>query len=205
MLAYFTTTINYSYKMVTIKAPRAVFTTLHSLCKLQMGPISYNVTITLSWKGLPRTTKDKHSSLLGQFLGYKENQGLWIWLLVLRSNTIYNCKPHKQLLPLHARLNEFVSTAVNYSCTKIVRLIYRRMTQSLQKTVADSIITYFATAISYDRKMFISLAPWKWINEESLIASNLAKSIRISFCEYVARRSRQVKSGLCYKTFYNCN
>ncbi len=64
-------------------------------------------------------------------------------------------------MPMHACLNEFVSTAVTYNHKKIVRPLYSCMTQSLQKTVADSNITYFATAISYDRKMFISLAPWK--------------------------------------------
>ncbi len=31
---------------------------------------------------LERLTSDKHSNLLGQFLGYEENEVLWIWFQV---------------------------------------------------------------------------------------------------------------------------
>ncbi len=49
-------------------APGAVFTTLHFLCNLQKGPVSYSVLYTR----LERLGKDKHSSLMGPFITYDE-------------------------------------------------------------------------------------------------------------------------------------
>jgi hypothetical protein len=47
-------------------APGTIFTTLHFLLNLQIGPIS---NIKLGCKGL---TRDKHSSLLDPFVSYKK-------------------------------------------------------------------------------------------------------------------------------------
>jgi hypothetical protein len=66
----------------------------------------------------------------------------------------------------------------------------------------NSINAYFATAISYDRKMFISLAPWKWINEESLIASNLAKSISGLYYKHILTI---VNDDRKWRQYYKCN
>ncbi len=48
-------------------SPGAVFTTLHFLRNLRMGPRVFHQT------GLEKLVGDKHSSLLNQFLSYEAN------------------------------------------------------------------------------------------------------------------------------------
>jgi hypothetical protein len=43
-----------SLVIVVLASPGTIFTTLHFLCNLQMGPIS-RVLITINWKCLPGT------------------------------------------------------------------------------------------------------------------------------------------------------
>ncbi len=48
---------------------RTVFTTLHFLCNLQLGPISWSVTLN-------HYVRDKPSSLLGPFVSYEVNESV---------------------------------------------------------------------------------------------------------------------------------
>ncbi len=52
----------------------AVFTTLHFLCNLWIRPTSQSVALFYAEK----TCQRQHSSLLGAFVSYKENEVLWI-------------------------------------------------------------------------------------------------------------------------------
>ncbi len=51
-------------------APGAVFTTLHFILNLQMGPISNVLHHTM----LERFAEDKHPSLTGSFVSFEENK-----------------------------------------------------------------------------------------------------------------------------------
>jgi hypothetical protein len=53
-------------------APRTIFTTVHFLLNLRMGPTSYSVTLHYA----KRLSNDKYSSLLGAFVSYEENEVL---------------------------------------------------------------------------------------------------------------------------------
>jgi hypothetical protein len=59
-------------------AAGTVFTTLHFLLNLRIGPKAGLFQNTK----LKRFTSVKHSNLLGQFVSYEENEVLQIWQLV---------------------------------------------------------------------------------------------------------------------------
>ncbi len=69
--------ISYKEKVLGIKKPGAKFTTLHFLHNLRIDPIIQSVK--LHWTG--KFPMDKHSSLLGPFTNYEENEVLWKWCL----------------------------------------------------------------------------------------------------------------------------
>ncbi len=58
-------------------APGAIFTTLHFLCNLWMGPISWGVTL----HRVRMLTRDNHSCLLDPFVSYEEKEVIWMQLL----------------------------------------------------------------------------------------------------------------------------
>jgi hypothetical protein len=61
-----------SVKSFATQAPGTVFTTLHLLLNLRMGPTSQTITLHYAKKA----SSDKHSSLLGAFVSYEENEVL---------------------------------------------------------------------------------------------------------------------------------
>ncbi len=53
--------------------PQDVFITLHFIPNLRMGPSECYIKTRLE-----KLARDKHSSLLGPFIGYEENELLWV-------------------------------------------------------------------------------------------------------------------------------
>ncbi len=69
--------ISYEENQVVDMDSGTLFTTLHYLHNLPMSPISERLLHYTKPERLARA--DKHSSLLGPFLSYEENEELWIW------------------------------------------------------------------------------------------------------------------------------
>ncbi len=61
-------------KFYKFNTPGAVFTTLHFLCNLRMGPISWSVT----WHWVGKAYKGQTLSLFLPFESCEENEVLWI-------------------------------------------------------------------------------------------------------------------------------
>ncbi len=74
--------VNYEENKV-LWIPSVIFTTLHFLCNLRIGPISScDITLfyyhMLCYTRLEMLARDECSSLLGPFISYEENEVLWI-------------------------------------------------------------------------------------------------------------------------------